>query len=171
MSRRQRRRYVRDEVQNEGSMFASSEMAKEEGEGGMTTLSDQDPAVGPGEVEMMVHAPMQKAFTGAGITPDYLATRLREELDANETRIFFDQRTGTLMYSKDLVSWKVRAEARKDAHKLLGHYPPERRELSGPAGVPLDLRIGPEIQQVIQQIEVLVLGSETEKPAGEVVDV
>jgi hypothetical protein len=152
-------------------MFASSEMAKEEGEGGMTTLSDQDPAVGPGEVEMMVHAPMQKAFTGAGITPDYLATRLREELDANETRIFFDQRTGTLMYSKDLVSWKVRAEARKDAHKLLGHYPPERRELSGPAGVPLDLRIGPEIQQVIQQIEVLVLGSETEKPAGEVVDV
>ena len=171
MSKRRRRRYMRDEEQNEGSTFANPEMVIGGGEGGMTTLSDESPTVGPGEVEMMVHAPMQKAFTGAGITPDYLAGRLKEELDAHETRIFFDQRTGKLMYSKDLVSWKVRSEARKDAHKLLGHYPPERRELSGPAGVPLDLRIGPEIQQVIQQIEVLVLGSETITPAGEVVDV
>jgi len=171
MRKRRRRRYIRDEEQNEGSTFANPETAIGEGEGGMTTLSDQDLTAGPGEVEAMVHAPMQKAFTEAGITPDYLAGRLREELDANETRMFFDQRTGTLIYSKDLVSWKVRAEARKDAHKLLGHYPPERREVSGPAGVPLDLRIGPEVQQVIQQIEVLVLGSETITPAGEVVDV
>jgi hypothetical protein len=133
------------------------------------------PTVDPNEVMAMVHAPLEKALNGAGITPDYLASRLREELDAHETKIFFDQRTGNLLYSKDLVSWKVRSEARKDAHKLLGHYPPERRELTGPAGVPLDLRMGPEVQQVIQEIEILVLGDSAiasmDETDGEVVDV
>ena len=172
MSRRRRRRYLRPDNGKDPSTPATAGQKNGEGEGDVIEASDLDPTVQPDDVMAMVHAPMGKAMSGAGITPDYLAERLKEELDANETKIFFDQRTGKLIYSKDLVCWKVRSEARKDSHKLLGHYPPERRELSGPAGMPLDLRVGPEVQQVIQQIEILVMGTDEPAPVqGEVIDV
>ncbi len=56
-----------------------------------------------------------------GITLDFLAEKLKRELCALETKVF-SGKTG-LIYSNPLIAWKVRQEARKDAHKLLNHYP------------------------------------------------
>ncbi len=56
-----------------------------------------------------------------GITLDFLAEKLKRELCALENKVF--NHKGTVILSPPLIDWKVRQEARKDAHKLLGHYP------------------------------------------------
>ncbi len=69
-----------------------------------------------------------------GITLDYLADKLKEELEAQEVKVFHTDRvtvdlegkkitSDEVIYSDPLIAWKVRQEARKDAHKLRGDYP------------------------------------------------
>jgi hypothetical protein len=73
-----------------------------------------------------------------GVTPEYLAKKLKRELNASKPEAFkattreFDgegnliKQTEEVIYSKPMVDWKIRQEARKDAHKLRGDYPPEQ---------------------------------------------
>lgn len=56
-----------------------------------------------------------------GIDSEYLAEKLKKELEADETKVFCGK--DGIVYSEPLIAWKVRQEARKDAHKLLDHYP------------------------------------------------
>lgn len=70
--------------------------------------------------------PMLRALDKEGITTDYLAKKLKEELDANEVRVF-NGKDG-IVYSDNLVAWDVRQKARIDAQKLMGVYPAEKHE-------------------------------------------
>lgn len=68
--------------------------------------------------------PILDAIQGEGIDAKYLARKLKEELEAEEVKVFNGQ--DGITYSAPLVAWRVRQEARKDAHKLLGQYPSEK---------------------------------------------
>lgn len=68
-------------------------------------------------------------FEKHGITDDYLINKLKEELEAEEE---FQRQIG----KKEIVIvrkplWKIRQDARKDAHKLKGDYPAEKHEHTG----------------------------------------
>ena len=56
-----------------------------------------------------------------GIDSEFLSNKLKEELEADEIKVFCGK--DGIVYSEPLIAWKVRQEARKDAHKLLDHYP------------------------------------------------
>lgn len=62
-----------------------------------------------------------------GITAEFLVGKLKEELEACETKVFSTQ-TG-IAYSDDLIAWHIRQKARMDAHKLRGDYPAEKSEM------------------------------------------
>ena len=68
-------------------------------------------------------------FDEHGITEDYLLGKLKEELEAEETK-FFHQK-GKVVETKNVIAWGTRQDARKDAHKLKGDYPAERHEHTG----------------------------------------
>jgi hypothetical protein len=70
-----------------------------------------------------INSPMLRAFKVQKISASYLARKLHEELEACETKCFLDKENGEIIYSKPLIAWDIRQEARKDTHKLLGHYP------------------------------------------------
>ncbi len=72
-----------------------------------------------------------------GIDAVLLANKLKEELNADETKVFSGKEG--LLYSTPLTAWKVRQEARKDAHKLLDHYPADRQEHYFPNGPPIQI--------------------------------
>ena len=61
-----------------------------------------------------------------GITDEYLAGKLKEELEAEETKFFADK--GKVRDEKDVIAWGIRQKARMDAHKLKGDYPSEKVE-------------------------------------------
>ncbi len=63
-------------------------------------------------------------FDGHGITEDYLLNKLKEELEAKETKFF--HRKGKVVETEDVIEWNTRQNARKDAHKLRGDYPTEK---------------------------------------------
>src|SRR5690606_19961656 len=67
-----------------------------------------------------------KALENHGLTFDYLAKKLKRELNAKETKFF--QKDGFVIEQHDVVAWDVRQRARIDAHKLRGDYPAEKRE-------------------------------------------
>jgi hypothetical protein len=64
-----------------------------------------------------------------GITPSFLAKKLKAELEATEIKAF--NHGGKLVYSDPLVAWEVRQRARIDAQKLLGLYPAEEHRITG----------------------------------------
>jgi hypothetical protein len=64
-----------------------------------------------------------------GITDDYLAKKLKAELNAKDTEIFLPKNSRKPVYSKPMIAWDVRQKARIDAHKLKGHYPAERHQV------------------------------------------
>ena len=95
--------------------------------------------------------PVHEALRGQGITPEMLAKKLKQELNAEETKTLKykgiidqsdlprgfkiigtgqdeDGNTEThVMYN--VVSWRTQQEARKDAHKLRGDYPAEKHDV------------------------------------------
>lgn len=81
---------------------------------------------------------VQEALEAEGITPESLAKKLAEELDAHETKVFHNKDTG-VVFSDPVIAWDIRQKARMDAQKLLGMYPAEKRELSGPDGGPIEV--------------------------------
>jgi len=64
---------------------------------------------------------MLDALNAHGVTPDLLAHKLRERLDATEVKVSFHQ--GTAVYSGPLIAWKVQHDAEDMAHELRGDYP------------------------------------------------
>jgi hypothetical protein len=101
-------------------------------------------------------SPVFEFFKQEGITAEYLAKKIKRELNAKETKVFKAKsqklvetdrlvdpknpeagkiyqpvETEEVIYSKPLVAWEVRQEARKDAHKLLGHYPNAKLTIEG----------------------------------------
>jgi hypothetical protein len=77
-----------------------------------------------------------KALENHGLTFDYLAKKLKRELNAKETKFF--QKDGFVIEQHDVVAWDVRQRARIDAHKLRGDYPAEKREITGKNGGPIE---------------------------------
>ena len=70
--------------------------------------------------------PVTTAFKKQDITVDYLAKKLKEELESHETKFFAHQ--GEVIQQEDVIAWGVRQKARQDAHKLRGDYPVEKVE-------------------------------------------
>lgn len=73
--------------------------------------------------------PIIPALNKSKIDAERLADKLNKELEADET--IFAKIGGKITDKKNVIAWKTRQEARKDAHKLRGDYPAEKRELSG----------------------------------------
>jgi len=90
--------------------------------------------------------PLHDALDSQGITPLYLAKKLKREVNAKETKVFNDK--GSLLYSKPLIAWGIRQKARMDAHKLLAHYPPEKHELTGKNGGPLKVTLTDRLKEI-----------------------
>ena len=88
------------------------------------------PALPPGEMQEIhdeVVAETQKALEEEGITLVYLAKKLKEELNAEETKFF--QNHGEVKEERNVIAWDVRQRGRMDAHKLLGHYPADKLDV------------------------------------------
>ncbi|MHA1305375.1 MAG: hypothetical protein ACTSPI_16875 [Candidatus Heimdallarchaeaceae archaeon] len=80
-------------------------------------MAKTPPEVSEYELIKDIENPLDKCLEKQGITAEYLAEKLKEELEAKE--------------KGKGIAWKIRQEARKDAHKLRGDYPVERTDLSG----------------------------------------
>lgn len=79
--------------------------------------------------EMVKPADEAGKFESHGITDDYLIGKLKEELEAEEELQRIISKKETIIIKKPL--WKIRQDARKDAHKLKGDYPAEKHEHTG----------------------------------------
>jgi len=66
-----------------------------------------------------------------GLTSEYLAKKLKKELNAKETKAQIPKGEKEFSYSKRMIAWDIRQKARQDAHKLRGDYPAEKVEHSG----------------------------------------
>ena len=77
-----------------------------------------------------IMAPMRDAFKGEGITPKYLAKKLKRELNAKETKAQIPKGGFTFIYSKPMKAWDIQQKARQDAHKLMGDYPAEKKDIT-----------------------------------------
>lgn len=64
------------------------------------------------EAAREAHSKLISALNSRGIDVEYYASKLKAELEANETKVFHG--TDGLVYSDDLIAWKVRQEARRD---------------------------------------------------------
>lgn len=129
------------------------------------------------ELTEAILRPIAEAVEKQGLTPTYLARKLKRELNAKfvkhlkikgavredglpKTNHRVIAQSGTILYVKgddDDVDIKVgdgetlievrlddiptRQRARQDAHKLLGHYPPRKSEITGKDGEPIKLTL------------------------------
>lgn len=64
-----------------------------------------------------------------GISMEYLAKKLKRELNAKEQKVFSSDKAG-ITYSDKMIAWNIRQKARIDAHKLRGDYPAEQSDLN-----------------------------------------
>jgi hypothetical protein len=80
-------------------------------------------------------SPIISSLENRGITVDYLAGKLQEELEADETKSF--QYKGAVIESKKKTAWEIRQRARIDAHKIRGDYPSEKHHHTFEGGVPV----------------------------------
>lgn len=67
-----------------------------------------------------------------GITPKYLANKLKDELEAEGTKKHFDGGPGgtrRFVESDAFPLYDIRQKARMDAQKLLGMYPAEKLDV------------------------------------------
>jgi hypothetical protein len=87
-----------------------------------------------------VFSDIRQALDKAGLTVDYLTTKLKEELEATHVRCF-KSKDEDIAYSRELTDWPTRQKARQDAHQLLNHYPARRHEVAGKNGGPVEIRI------------------------------
>lgn len=85
-----------------------------------------------------INAEIQKAHKKMGITPDLLTQKLKEGLNAHEIKYF--QHEGEVIDKRVCVDHNARRGYLEIAHKLRGDYI-ERKELTGPDGMPLNVGI------------------------------
>jgi hypothetical protein len=64
-----------------------------------------------------------------GLTDDYLAKKLKAELNAKMPKVFLPKNSRKPVYTAPLILWEIRQKARMDAHKLKGHYPAEKHQV------------------------------------------
>lgn len=64
-----------------------------------------------------------------GISMEYLAKKLKRELNAKEQKVFSSDTSG-IRYSAKMIAWHIRQKARMDAHKLRGDYPAEQSDVN-----------------------------------------
>ena len=69
------------------------------------------------------------AMLAHGITPELLAQKLRERIEATEVKVF-NGKDG-IVYSEPLVAWDVQADAQDMIHKLRGDYAEQKLTVSG----------------------------------------
>jgi len=90
----------------------------------MTDIVPQNPVrVTREQMEKSLTATFTDALADHQITPERMAAKLDEELNATSVKVFFNSKEGTTINSEPLVDWKVRQEARRDACKLLDLTP------------------------------------------------
>lgn len=70
-----------------------------------------------------------QSFDNHGITEDYLLDKLKAELEADEEVQRRISKKEVRIFKVPI--WKIRQDARKDAHKLRGDYPAEKHEHTG----------------------------------------
>lgn len=85
-----------------------------------------------------IEAEKRKAARKYKITIDRLFKELNAELEAYETKVFNDKENG-IVYSKDLIAWKIRQEARRDAEAHLGIKPAEKQEIEHKGNVVFEI--------------------------------
>ena len=92
--------------------------------------AEPSPSAGIGNSDAVraMLSPIVDAMMNHGITPDMLAQKLKEELEAERSSRDVD---GEIIRTPDM---KIRQSARQDAHKLLNHYPAEKKEITGADG-------------------------------------
>jgi len=92
-----------------------------------------------------------------GINPATLAEELAEQLKATKQQVFCYK--GDLVLSDPMVDWQTRGRALEVGIKLWGMMPPDRREVSGPDGGPIQseaqlaISAGPGIRSIIERLE------------------
>lgn len=72
---------------------------------------------------------LTRIYDAAGLTVEKLAKRVKQGMNAKETKAFIHQKTGDIVYSKPLVAHDVRLRAVRLAHELRGDFAPRRVEL------------------------------------------
>jgi hypothetical protein len=106
-----------------------------------------------------------------GITPERLAQKLNEELDAKENKVFYDKERGKCHVGPSMISWKIRQAARMDAQKLLGLYPAEKVEMD--VRMELQNLDDDELRQRLNELDTEIskltssFGSEVQDPTGD----
>jgi hypothetical protein len=92
-----------------------------------------------------------------GINPSTLAEELADHLRATKQHVFCYK--GDVVLSDPMVDWQTRGRALELAIKLWGMMPPDRREVSGPDGGPIQseaqlaISAGPGIRSIIERLE------------------
>ena len=69
------------------------------------------------------------ALFAHGITPEFLAQKLKERIDAREVKVF-NGKDG-IVYSESMEAWDVQADAQDMAHKLRGDYAEQKVSVGG----------------------------------------
>ena len=83
-----------------------------------------------GEVERIASSELNHILDAAGVTVKRLAKRLRQSLDAKETKAFIHQKTGNVVYSKRLIAHDIRLKATRLAADLRGDFAPKEINVS-----------------------------------------
>lgn len=106
----------------------------------------------------------QKALKKKGVTYDRVAQRLKEGLDAHETKAQLDK-LGDWQYSKRLVSHGIRLTAVKLAAQLLDMEPAQKVEFPDEHGNPQ--KIGAALGDIERSARLIFLLEQAEKRAKE----
>ncbi len=83
-----------------------------------------------GEVERITNRELNHVLDAAGVTIEKLAKRLRQSLDAKETKAFIHQKTGNVVYSKRMIAHDIRLKAIRIAAELRGDFAPKQLNVS-----------------------------------------
>jgi phage terminase small subunit len=77
------------------------------------------------EVDRITNRELNHIFDAAGVTIERLAKRVRQGLDAKETKAFIHQKTGNVVYSKRMIAHDIRLKAIRIAADLRGDFAPK----------------------------------------------
>lgn len=85
-----------------------------------------------------------------GVTLCRAMHRLKESLDAKETKVFLNKNTGVLVYSKPLIAHNIRLKAVEVALAIHDAIP-KRLELTGKNGGPIAMTLTERLKQLTEQ--------------------
>ena len=79
-----------------------------------------------GEIERIKEQELNHILDAAGVTTERIAKKLREGMEAKETKAFIHQKTGQVVYSKPLKAHEIRMKATRLAAELRGAFAPKQ---------------------------------------------